>query len=115
VAGSGRRLAALDPAAEVIGNHDLDYGFAEVGNFSETSEFPWLVSNIRAEDGGNIPGTQNGTSTTGTCSHSSGRSTEAQPATHYHGSSPFGASLGIPTPPRSAGSWSPFARWSVVP
>lgn len=52
-------LNVLDPAAEVIGNHDLDYGFTAVENFSAASEFPWLVANVRAEDGGNIPGTQN--------------------------------------------------------
>ncbi|CCQ33848.1 UDP-sugar hydrolase protein [Halorhabdus tiamatea SARL4B] len=57
-------LNVLNPAAEAIGNHDLDYGFAEVGNFSDASEFPWLVANIRAEDGGNIPGTQNYTTVT---------------------------------------------------
>lgn len=52
-------LNVVDPAAEVVGNHDLDYGFEAVANFSEESEFPWLVANVRAEDGGNIPGTQN--------------------------------------------------------
>lgn len=52
-------LNVLNPAAEVLGNHDLDYGFGAVKNFSEQSEFPWLVANIRAEDGGNVPGTQN--------------------------------------------------------
>jgi len=57
-------LNVLNPAAEGIGNHDLDYGFEEVGNFSDASEFPWLVANIRAEDGGNVPGTQNYTTVT---------------------------------------------------
>lgn len=57
-------LNVLNPAAEVIGNHDLDYGFEEVGNFSDASEFPWLVANIWADDGGNIPGTQNYTTVT---------------------------------------------------
>lgn len=57
-------LNVLNPAAESIGNHDLDYGFEEVGNFSDASEFPWLVANIRAADGGNIPGTQNYTTVT---------------------------------------------------
>ncbi|WP_092703896.1 5'-nucleotidase C-terminal domain-containing protein [Halovenus aranensis] len=52
-------LNVLNPAAEVLGNHDLDYGFGAVENFTEESEFPWLVANIRAEDGGNVPGTQN--------------------------------------------------------
>lgn len=52
-------LNVLNPAAEVLGNHDLDYGFDPVANFSAASEFPWLVANIQAEDGGNVPGTQN--------------------------------------------------------
>ena len=57
-------LNVIDPAAEVIGNHDLDYGFKPVANFSEASEFPWLVANIRSEDGENIPGTRNYTTVT---------------------------------------------------
>ncbi|MEF8826093.1 MAG: 5'-nucleotidase C-terminal domain-containing protein [Halapricum sp.] len=52
-------LNVLNPAAEVIGNHDLDYGFEPVSNFSAASSFPWLVANVQHEDGGNIPGTQN--------------------------------------------------------
>ena len=52
-------LNVLSPDAEVVGNHDLDYGFEPVAEFSDASEFPWLVANIRAEDGGNVPGTQN--------------------------------------------------------
>jgi len=52
-------LNVLDPAAEVVGNHDLDYGFEAVPAFSNASEFPWLVANIVAEDGGSVPGTQN--------------------------------------------------------
>ncbi|MFC7059349.1 5'-nucleotidase C-terminal domain-containing protein [Halovenus salina] len=52
-------LNVLNPAAEGLGNHDLDYGFDPVANFSAESEFPWLVANIQAEDGGNVPGTQN--------------------------------------------------------
>ncbi|MFC7074209.1 5'-nucleotidase C-terminal domain-containing protein [Halovenus rubra] len=51
-------MNVLNPAAEVIGNHDLDYGFEPVKNFTEASNFPWLVANIQAEDGSNIPGTQ---------------------------------------------------------
>ncbi|WP_181686192.1 bifunctional metallophosphatase/5'-nucleotidase [Halorhabdus salina] len=57
-------LNVIDPAAEVIGNHDLDYGFKPVADFSEESEFPWLVANIRNEDGENIPGTKNYTTVT---------------------------------------------------
>ncbi|WP_435102660.1 5'-nucleotidase C-terminal domain-containing protein [Halarchaeum sp. P4] len=52
-------LNKIDPAAEVIGNHDLDYGFDAVSNFSAASEFPWLLANVRGEDGGNVPGTKN--------------------------------------------------------
>lgn len=52
-------LNVLDPAAEVVGNHDLDYGFDAVPTFSNASEFPWLVANIVADDGSSIPGTQN--------------------------------------------------------
>lgn len=52
-------LNVIDPAAEVVGNHDLDYGFEPVAAFSNESEFPWLLANVRAEDGGNVPGTRN--------------------------------------------------------
>jgi 2',3'-cyclic-nucleotide 2'-phosphodiesterase (5'-nucleotidase family) len=52
-------LNVLDPAAEVVGNHDLDYGFEPVRNFSAASEFPWLVANVRQTDGGSVPGTKN--------------------------------------------------------
>jgi 2',3'-cyclic-nucleotide 2'-phosphodiesterase (5'-nucleotidase family) len=51
-------LNVLQPDAEVVGNHDLDYGFGPVSNFSEASEFPWLLANVEAEDGSNVPGTQ---------------------------------------------------------
>ena len=50
-------LNVLGPDAEVVGNHDLDYGFEAVSNFSEASEFPWLLANVEAEDGSNVPGT----------------------------------------------------------
>lgn len=52
-------LNVLDPAAEVVGNHDLDYGFDAVNNYSAASEFPWLVANVVQEDGSPIPGTKN--------------------------------------------------------
>lgn len=51
-------LNVLQPDAEVVGNHDLDYGFGPVSNFSEASEFPWLLANVEAEDGSNVPGTK---------------------------------------------------------
>ncbi|WP_415381798.1 5'-nucleotidase C-terminal domain-containing protein [Halosimplex sp. TS25] len=50
---------AIDPAADVVGNHDLDYGFDAVPNFTAASEYPWLLANVRADDGGGIPGTEN--------------------------------------------------------
>ncbi|NEU55445.1 bifunctional UDP-sugar hydrolase/5'-nucleotidase [Halorussus sp. MSC15.2] len=54
-----KALNVLDPAAEVIGNHDLDYGFDAVANFSQQSEFPWLMANIvDSETGEPIPGTK---------------------------------------------------------
>ncbi|WP_135819751.1 5'-nucleotidase C-terminal domain-containing protein [Halostella litorea] len=52
-------LNVLEPDAEVIGNHDLDYGFEPVSEFSNASEFPWLMANIVQEDSGEpIPGTE---------------------------------------------------------
>ncbi|SEK52837.1 bifunctional metallophosphatase/5'-nucleotidase [Haloferax larsenii] len=52
-------LNTLGPDAEVVGNHDLDYGFDAVENYSAASEFPWLVANVVHEDGSGIPGTKN--------------------------------------------------------
>jgi 5'-nucleotidase/UDP-sugar diphosphatase len=52
-------LNEIEPDAEVIGNHDLDYGFDAVENFSSESEFPWLAANVVKEDTGEtIPGTE---------------------------------------------------------
>ncbi len=52
-------LNVLDPAAEVLGNHDLDYGFDAVKQFSEASETPWLMANIVDQQTGEpIPGTK---------------------------------------------------------
>ncbi|WP_267642203.1 bifunctional metallophosphatase/5'-nucleotidase [Haloarchaeobius amylolyticus] len=52
-------LNVLEPDAEVIGNHDLDYGFGAVENFSNESEFPWLMANIVDQETGEpIPGTE---------------------------------------------------------
>ena len=52
-------LNVLDPAAEVVGNHDLDYGFDAVANYSNASEFPWLMANIVDESTGEpIEGTK---------------------------------------------------------
>ncbi|WP_396613148.1 bifunctional metallophosphatase/5'-nucleotidase [Haloferax sp. S1W] len=52
-------LNVLGPDAEVVGNHDLDYGFDAVENYSAASEFPWLVANIVREDRSGVPGTKN--------------------------------------------------------
>ncbi|SFR98959.1 2',3'-cyclic-nucleotide 2'-phosphodiesterase/5'-or 3'-nucleotidase, 5'-nucleotidase family [Halomicrobium zhouii] len=54
-----RTLNVANPDAEVVGNHDLDYGFEPVENYSEASEFPWLAANVVREDGETIPGTEN--------------------------------------------------------
>jgi len=52
-------LNEIQPDAEGIGNHDLDFGFEAVGNFSAASEFPWLMANIvDSETGDPIPGTE---------------------------------------------------------
>ncbi len=52
-------LNHIDPVADVVGNHDLDYGIGAVGNFSRASEFPWLMANIvDTETGETIPGTK---------------------------------------------------------
>jgi 5'-nucleotidase/UDP-sugar diphosphatase len=52
-------LNAMEPDAEVIGNHDLDFGFQEVENFAAESEFPWLMANVvQADSGDPIPGTE---------------------------------------------------------
>ena len=56
-------LNRIDPAAEAIGNHDLDYGLGAVEEFSAASEFPWLAANLVNETTGEpIEGThENGT------------------------------------------------------
>ncbi|WP_197428490.1 bifunctional UDP-sugar hydrolase/5'-nucleotidase [Halapricum sp. CBA1109] len=52
-------LNRIGPAAEVVGNHDLDFGFDPVENYSAASEFPWLLANVVTDDGETVPGTQN--------------------------------------------------------
>ncbi len=52
-------LNAIDPAAEVVGNHDLDYGFDAVASFANASSFPWLLSNVRDSSGEPVEGTEN--------------------------------------------------------
>lgn len=39
-------LNAISPDADVIGNHEFDYGLGEVDNFTAASEFPWLAANV---------------------------------------------------------------------
>src|SRR6056297_475432 len=52
-------LNVVRPDAEVIGNHDLDFGFEAVENFSSASEFPWLLANVvDSETGETVPGTE---------------------------------------------------------
>ncbi|WP_439026897.1 5'-nucleotidase C-terminal domain-containing protein [Haloarchaeobius sp. DT45] len=52
-------LNVLGPDVEVVGNHDLDYGFGPVENFSNASEFPWVMANVvQADSGEPIPGTK---------------------------------------------------------
>ena len=52
-------LNELDPAAEVIGNHEFDYGLAEVENITAASEFPWLATNlVNASTGEAFDGTE---------------------------------------------------------
>lgn len=46
----------LDPTAEAVGNHDLDYGLSAFENGSEASEFPWVLANLRDENGDPLPG-----------------------------------------------------------
>ncbi len=53
-------LNLLGPDADVIGNHEFDYGLAEVSNFTNASEFPWLATNlVNATTGQPFDGTQN--------------------------------------------------------
>lgn len=52
-------LNVVEPDAEVVGNHDLDYGFDAVDDYSDESTFPWLAANVVHEDGSTIPGTKN--------------------------------------------------------
>jgi 2',3'-cyclic-nucleotide 2'-phosphodiesterase (5'-nucleotidase family) len=52
-------LNEIDPAADVIGNHEFDYGLGEVDNFTTASEFPWLAANlVNASTGEPFDGTK---------------------------------------------------------
>ncbi|MFB6228622.1 MAG: 5'-nucleotidase C-terminal domain-containing protein, partial [Halobacteriales archaeon] len=39
-------LNAVNPDADVIGNHEFDYGLDPISNVTAASEFPWLASNL---------------------------------------------------------------------
>jgi 2',3'-cyclic-nucleotide 2'-phosphodiesterase (5'-nucleotidase family) len=53
-------LNEVDPAADVIGNHEFDYGLAEIDNVTRDSEFPWLASNlVNSTTGEPFSGTEN--------------------------------------------------------
>jgi 2',3'-cyclic-nucleotide 2'-phosphodiesterase (5'-nucleotidase family) len=53
-------LNAVQPDADVIGNHEFDYGLQEIDSVTRDSEFPWLVSNlVDNETGEPFSGTQN--------------------------------------------------------
>ncbi|WP_255151922.1 bifunctional metallophosphatase/5'-nucleotidase [Halorarius halobius] len=45
-------LNHLDPAADVVGNHELDFGYDAVSEFRNDSEFPWLATNVVRNDTG---------------------------------------------------------------
>ncbi len=45
-------LNAVDPDADVIGNHEFDYGLDPISNVTDVSEFPWLASNMIANETG---------------------------------------------------------------
>jgi len=52
-------LNLLNPDADVIGNHEFDYGLGEVSNFTAESEFPWLATNlVNSTTGESFDGTQ---------------------------------------------------------
>jgi 2',3'-cyclic-nucleotide 2'-phosphodiesterase (5'-nucleotidase family) len=53
-------LNLIGPDADVIGNHEFDYGYDEVSNFTAASEFPWLATNlVNASTGEAFDGTRN--------------------------------------------------------
>ena len=50
----------IDPDADVIGNHEFDFGLAEVSNFTNASDYPWLGTNlVNATTGEQFGGTEN--------------------------------------------------------
>ena len=52
-------LNQIEPDADVVGNHDLDYGFDAVPEFAGASNYPWLTANVVNESTGEpIEGTK---------------------------------------------------------
>jgi len=47
-------LNRMDPAADVIGNHEFDFGYDAVSDIQNDSEFPWLATNV-VENGTDDP------------------------------------------------------------
>jgi 2',3'-cyclic-nucleotide 2'-phosphodiesterase (5'-nucleotidase family) len=45
-------LNTVDPDADVIGNHEFDYGFDAISGVTGDSEFPWLATNLVDSDTG---------------------------------------------------------------
>jgi 2',3'-cyclic-nucleotide 2'-phosphodiesterase (5'-nucleotidase family) len=53
-------LNAVQPDADVVGNHEFDYGLQEIDNVTRDSEFPWLASNlVNSSTGEPFSGTEN--------------------------------------------------------
>ncbi|MFC4358144.1 5'-nucleotidase C-terminal domain-containing protein [Halobium salinum] len=53
-------LNEVDPDADVVGNHEFDYGYDEIDNVTEASEFPWLATNVvNNSTGETFDGTEN--------------------------------------------------------
>jgi 5'-nucleotidase/UDP-sugar diphosphatase len=47
-------LNEMNPAADVIGNHEFDFGYGAVSDIQNDSEFPWLATNV-VENGTDDP------------------------------------------------------------
>lgn len=45
-------LNLINPAADSVGNHDLDYGLGAFANASDASAFPWLATNLESASTG---------------------------------------------------------------
>ncbi|MFW5949257.1 MAG: bifunctional metallophosphatase/5'-nucleotidase [Halolamina sp.] len=51
-------LNEVEPDADVIGNHEFDYGFDAISDVTADSEFPWLATNLVTDDGEAFDGTE---------------------------------------------------------